>query len=70
MSRLHKTRALLKTLLEKERIAQQGRPITDMDQREVARELDRVEFKLRIARALYWLCVGILTGAAIVHLTQ
>ena len=43
MAKLRKTRALINTLLEKERIADQGYPITDTDKNEVSKELHEFE---------------------------
>ena len=56
MSKLIKTKRLLKELLDKERVIQMGRPTTYLDIKEVVEEMESIEIKYKIFRnAFYFL---------------
>jgi len=56
MKKLIKTRQLLKSLIDKERVIQIGTPTTDLDIKEVVEEMESIEIKYkRFRNAFYFL---------------
>ena len=68
MSRLIKTRKLLKELIDKDRVIQMGRPFTDMSINESIKEMDDLEKSNNRYRNAFLFFAGLFLGQLLINL--